>query len=103
MKKTDASVIKFKLLKKGAKLPSYAHPGDAGFDIYAIASKKIKKGTHEIFPAGIASEISKGWFVSIRDRSGLAFKNGIHVLGGVVDSGYRGEWKIIVGNFGLTD
>ena len=103
MKKTDASVIKFKLLKKGAKLPSYAHPGDAGFDIYAVEAKNIKKDTHEIIPAGIASEFSKGWFVSIRDRSGLAFKNGIHVLGGVVDSGYRGEWKIILANFGPKD
>lgn len=91
------------LLKKGAKLPSYAHPGDAGFDVYAVETKVIKKGTHEIISTGIASEIPRGWFVSIRDRSGLAFKNGIHVLGGVFDSSYRGEWKIILANFGPSD
>lgn len=95
--------IKFRLLKKGAKIPSYAHSGDAGFDIYAVSSKLIKKGTHEIIATGIASEISKGWFVSFRDRSGLAAKHGIHVLGGVIDSGYRGEWKVILANFGNKD
>ena len=95
--------IKFRLLIKGAKVPSYAHSGDAGFDIYAVSSKLIKKRTHEVIATGIVSEISKGWFVSFRDRSGLAAKHGIHVLGGVIDSGYRGEWKVILANFGNKD
>lgn len=103
MKRKVTRFVKFMLLKKGAKLPSYAHPGDAGFDVYAVETKVIKKGTHEIISTGIASEIPRGWFVSIRDRSGLAFKNGIHVLGGVVDSSYRGEWKVILANFGPKD
>lgn len=99
----ERPIIKFKILKNGAKLPTYAHKGDAGFDIYAVSSKLIKKGSHEIVPTGVASEIAEGWFVSIRDRSGLAKDLGIHVLGGVVDASYRGEWRIILANFGPKD
>jgi len=103
MKSDKGQVIKFKLLKKGAKIPSYAHKGDAGIDLYSDKSKTLKKGSHDIFPLGIASKLPEGYFVSFRDRSGLAKDHGVHVLGGVVDSSYRGEWKVILANFGPKD
>jgi dUTP pyrophosphatase len=92
--------IKFTLLNKEAKLPTYAHDDDAGFDIYASESSVVKKGGFVAVPTGLSSELPKGFFVSFRDKSGLAFNFGLHVLGGVIDAGYRGEWKVIIANLG---
>jgi len=93
-------IIKFVKLQKNAILPTYAHKDDAGFDIYVISSGRLKRGEKKTFSTGIASEIPKGWFVSVRDRSGLSVKHGIHVLAGVIDAGYRGEWLMTVINLG---
>lgn len=92
--------IKFKLLKKGAILPAYAYQGDAAFDIYSFENKVLKSGQHGVVKTEIASEIPEGYFVSIRDRSGLAAKHGVHTLAGVIDAGYRGEWGIVLINLG---
>ena len=92
--------IKFNILSKDGKLPVYAHEGDAGFDIYTSESLVLKKGEYKAVSTGISSEIPKDYFVSFRDRSGLAFNFGLHVLAGVIDSGYRGEWKVIIVNLG---
>ncbi len=92
--------IKFKLLNESAKLPLFAHKGDAGFDLYSLEDRELRSGERHGFSIGISSEFPAGYFVSIRDRSGLALRQGIHVLGGVVDSGYRGEWKVILINLG---
>lgn len=92
--------IKFRLLKTGAKLPTYAHPDDAGFDIYSIEEKMLKPGDWHPFGTGLASEFPAGFYVEIRGRSGLAHHNAIHVLGGTVDAGFRGEWQIILINLG---
>ncbi len=92
--------LKVKLLNKSAKLPEYIRSGDASFDLYSIEEVRIPKGKYRIIHIGIATEIPSGYFASIRDRSGLASKNGIHVLGGVIDSNYRGEWMVILSNLG---
>ena len=55
------------------------------------------------FLTGLSMEIPSGYFGSIRDRSGLASKNGIHVLGGVVDSSYRGDVGVVLINLGQTE
>jgi dUTP pyrophosphatase len=95
-------VVKFFLLNKSARLPVYDYDDDAAFGIFSSEEKKLKPG--EIYPysTGIVSEIPKNHFVSFRDRSSMGLK-GIHVLGGVVDSGYRGEWKVILINLGRKD
>lgn len=93
-------VIKFKILSKSAKLPSYAHNDDAGFDLYSVEDKILKPGERYTFNIGVSSEIPSGYYVSFRDKSGLAAKSGIHVLGGVVDAGYRGEWGVVLINLG---
>lgn len=92
--------IKFKKLLPDAIIPTYAHPGDAGFDLYAIESGSINAGDRQMIPLAISSEIPEDWAVIIKDKSGLANEFGIHVLGGVIDSGYRGEWKVVLNNSG---
>jgi dUTP pyrophosphatase len=92
--------LKFMLLSKEAKMPSYAHSDDAGFDIYSVESVKIPKGKRFAVKTGLSVEIPNGYFVSFRGKSGLALKFGIDVLGGVVDAGYRGEWMVILANLG---
>lgn len=94
--------IKFLLLNKNAKLPIYDHKDDAAFGIFSVEEKTLK--SMEIYPisTGISSEISNNYFVSIRDRSSMAAK-GLHTLGGVIDAGYRGEWKVIMINLTKKD
>lgn len=94
------SVVKFQLLRADSKLPQYAHDSDAGFDIFSTETKILAPGERYVFQLGIASEIPEGYFVSFRDKSGLAAKYGIHTLAGVIDSGYRGEWGIVIVNTG---
>lgn len=94
------TVVKFQLLREGAKLPAYAHPGDAGFDLYSTETKTLEPGERYVFQLDIASEIPQGFFVSFRDKSGLAAKYGLHTLAGVIDSGYRGEWGVVIVNTG---
>jgi len=92
-------ILKFQLLDKKAKLPLYDHPDDAAFGIFSIEKKILKPGEFYAVATGIASEIPVDNFVSIRDRSSMAVK-GLHALGGVIDAGYRGEWKVIMINLG---
>lgn len=96
-------VLKFKKLHPEAVLPSYAHDDDAGMDLFSIEKKVLKPGEHYLFKTGVAAEIPPGYFVSVRDKSGLAAKHGLHVLGGVIDSGYRGEWATILINLGQEE
>ena len=93
-------VLKFKLLNELARLPEFAHKDDAAFDIFSCEDVLIRKGKIYGVSTGISSEIPNGYYVSVRDKSGLAINNGIHILGGVIDAGYRGEWKIILVNLG---
>ena len=92
--------IRIKRLREEAQLPTYTHEGDAGFDLYSTEEYSLQPRERHAFKLGIASEIPPGWFVSFRDRSGNAGRHGVHVLAGVVDSGYRGEWGVILINLG---
>jgi len=92
--------IVFKKLDAEAVIPNYAHLTDAGFDLYSIEDKTLKPGERHLFKIGLATEFPSGFFVLIKPKSGLAVKGGIDVLAGVIDSGYRGEWGIVLTNFG---
>ena len=90
--------MEIKLLTPNAKVPTYAHKGDAAFDIYTTESLQLFPGQRHTFKTGIASRFSPKYFVNLLGRSGLAHHHGVVVLGGVIDSSYRGEWGIIVLN-----
>ncbi len=98
----DVSIFIMKIFVKklhhDAKLPTYAHSFDAGMDLYSVEDFSVKSGEIIAVPTGIAMEIPKGYVGLIWDKSGLALKSGVKTMGGVVDSGYRGEIKVILTN-----
>lgn len=86
--------LKVKKLNPLAKLPAYAHPGDAGMDMFSSEHISLEPSKYLAISTGIAVEISKGFVGLIWDKSGLSTNHGLKVLGGVIDSGYRGEIRI---------
>ena len=80
------------------KIPSYAHSGDAGMDLYSAEDAIIKPGERKVVTTGIKIEIPNGYVGLIWDKSGLASKNGLKVMAGVIDSTYRGEIKAVIIN-----
>ena len=95
--------ILVKRLHPDAKLPSYAHPGDAGMDLFAVERTVVKAGERTAVKTGVSMEIPDGYVGLIWDKSGVAVKGGMKALGGVIDSGYRGEILVGIGNIGSTD
>lgn len=87
-----------KKLDAAAKAPTYAHPGDAGMDLYALTGVTIEPGERVLVPTGIACAIPSGFVGLIWDKSGVAAKRGLKTLAGVVDSGYRGEVMVALFN-----
>lgn len=85
-----------------ALLPSKNHPNDAGYDLRAADGGLIEHGQHLTVPTGVFLGLPDGYEAQIRPRSGLAHKNGVTIVNspGTVDSGYRGELKIILANLG---
>ncbi len=79
-------------------LPKYAHPGDAGMDLYSAEDLVLKPGERKVVKTGICVAIPEGHVGLVWDRSGLAAKNSLHVLAGVIDSGYRGEIGVVLIN-----
>lgn len=90
--------IKIKKLIGSAVLPKYAGPNEAGMDFYANEQAIIEPNQRKIISTGIAMAIPYGYVGLLWDRSGLAAKNGLKTMGGVIDSTYRGEIKIIIHN-----
>ena len=83
-----------------AVLPTYAHVGDAGMDLYADEDIVLGSETWNVVSTGVAMSIPEGYVGLIHPRSGLAAKHGITVLNapGTIDAGYRGEIKVILLN-----
>jgi len=97
--------MKIKLLHENAKVPLRANPEDAGADLFSVEDCSIGPGERKIIPTGISVKLpevvgSGGYYGRIAPRSGLAAKNGIDVLAGVIDSTYTGEIKVVLLNTG---
>lgn len=89
--------LKIKRIHKDAKLPHYGHKGDAGLDIFSTIDCVLQKREVKAIPTGIKVAIPEGYVGLIWDKSGVSLE-GVHRLAGVVDSGYRGEVKIVMAN-----
>ncbi|GAA2543665.1 dUTP diphosphatase [Winogradskya consettensis] len=97
--------IQVRLLDAGLPVPSYAHPGDAGADLYAAESVQIAPGERTPVRTGLAIAIPEGFVGLVHPRSGLAAKLGVTVLNapGTVDAGYRGEILVVLINHDLAN
>lgn len=84
-------------IKPFAKLPQKAHEGDAGYDLYACDYYSLPPYGQALISTGLRIVIPEGCVGLVWDKSGLAFE-GLKTMGGVIDSNYRGEIKIIVKN-----
>jgi dUTP pyrophosphatase len=89
-------------LHEGAVLPSRAYEGDAGIDLASSESAEIPPGGRATVGTGFAIAVPEGYAGLVLPRSGLAASHGIGILNapGLVDSGYRGEVRIILYNPG---
>lgn len=100
--------IYYKLEHRNAIAPSKGRDSDMGYDIHVVEDSTwtnksefmLLAGQRHTFSTGIKVETPEEYGFLLRDRSGLAVKSGLHVLAGVIEGTYRGEWKICVVNLG---
>ena len=87
-------------LRPEARLPARAYPGDAGFDLAACERVELAPGARALVSTGIAIAVPEGYAGFVQPRSGLAARHGITIVNspGLIDSGYRGEVKIVLLN-----
>jgi len=91
-------MLPVKRLTETALLPTRAHPGDAGLDLYADEYAFVAYLDRALVSTGISVAIPHGYVGLIWPRSGLAAKYGISVDAGVIDAGYRGPIKVLITN-----
>jgi len=93
--------VQIQRLDPDLPLPVPAHLGDAGLDLYAREDAVIPaRGGRLLMPTGVAVAIPHGYMGLVVPRSGLALKHGITLVNtpGIIDSGYRGELKVVMIN-----
>lgn len=94
--------ILLKRLDPELPIPGHAHPGDGGVDLHAAEAATLAPGERAVVPTGISVAIPDGYAGFVLPRSGLAARQGVSIVNapGLVDSGYRGEIKVILVNLG---
>ena len=93
----DVSIVR---LDPELPVPSYAHPGDAGADLRTTVDLTLEPGERALVPTGVALALPEGYVALVHPRSGLAAPHGLSIVNtpGTVDSGYRGEVKVMLIN-----
>ena len=97
--------VLFRKIDPAARLPSYAHPGDAGMDLFSVEDVSLPPGGRALVHTGLVMQLPPDAEAQVRPRSGLALKHGVTVLNtpGTIDAGYRGEVGVILINHGEMD
>ena len=92
--------VPIRRLRPDAHLPEQAYEGDAGMDLAACEAVTIEPGERAVVPTGLAIEIPDGYAGFVQPRSGLAVRHGIGIVNtpGLIDSGYRGEIRVVLIN-----
>jgi len=90
--------IKYSKVHPHAKEPFRANTSDAGYDLFSTDYVTLEPFQRRLISTGINVEIPEGFYGRIAPRSGLACNKGIDVMAGVIDSGYRGEVKVLLIN-----
>lgn len=100
--KSTPPTLQITLLKPTAKVPTRGSDGAIGWDLYVSEVVRsplvILAGERQMISTGISVAIPRGYYGRIAPRSGLALKQGINILGGVIDADYRGEINVILHN-----
>ena len=94
----NGPVLNVKKLNENATVPTKVNRSDAGYDLYALEGTIIDKHSHKLIKTGISMAIPEGYVGLIWPRSGMAYKHGIDVFAGVIDSSYRGDVGVILYN-----
>src|SRR3989344_2449915 len=92
--------VKIKKLNPDCVVPSYAHQGDVGLDLFSLEDYDLKPGESKIFFLGFALEFPTGYAAIVKDKGSLPKNGGVHTMGGVYDAGYRGEYNVNLINLG---
>jgi dUTP pyrophosphatase len=97
--------LRVRLLSENARLPVRARDGDAGLDLRAAEATTIRPGERASVRTGIAIEIPESHAGLVLPRSGLAVRHGIALVNapGLIDSGYRGEVRVLLLNTDRND
>lgn len=92
--------VQVRRLHPDAPLPDYALDGDAGADLCTMIDVRLQPGERALLPTGLAIALPAGYAGFVQPRSGLAWRAGLGLVNapGTIDSGYRGEIKVIVIN-----
>lgn len=96
----ELSLLKFKRLDSRAELPTRGSAAAAGLDIYLIEELTIEPGQRALGRTGLAVAIPEGYYGRLAPRSGLATRQGLDTLAGVIDADYRGEIRCLLYNAG---
>lgn len=96
--------VKVEKLYDDAQLPAYAHPLDAGADVFSIENVTLQPNETTAVGTGLRFAIPKGYEIQVRPRSGLSLKTGLRIANapGTIDCSYRGELRIIFHNTSLV-
>jgi dUTP pyrophosphatase len=95
--------IKIKKLSSSAITPTKSNESDAGYDLYATRDMVIGPMERAVVSTDISIEIPEGYYGRVAPRSGLAVRNGIDVVAGVIDSGYRDAIGVVIINLNLPE
>ena len=96
--------IPIEICNPEAKIPTYAHKGDAGMDVYSTIDVTIAPGETKLIPLGFKVAIPEGYELQVRPRSGFSLRTHLRIANapGTIDSGYRDEVGIILHNCAPT-
>lgn len=96
--------IPIEICSPDAKIPTYAHKGDAGMDVYSTIDVTIAPGETKLIPLGFKVAIPEGYELQVRPRSGFSLRTHLRVANapGTIDSGYRDEVGVILHNCAPT-
>lgn len=96
----EGTELQVRLLDPAARLPSRAHDGDAGLDLYAAEEATLEPGQRMMVGCGIAIRVPDGCAGLVLPRSGNAARHGIALVNapGLIDAGYRGEVRVLLLN-----
>lgn len=100
----SAPVVLVQRLDPGMAVPAYAHPGDAGADLCTAQDVELAPGERRTVGTGVAVAVPEGYVGLVHPRSGLAAHAGLTLVNspGTVDSGYRGEVRLVLLNTDVT-